>query len=266
MTETSALLGKHDHTESVQSNTQRAYASDWKGFVDWCHIRDLKPLPASAETLALYLADIATTLKLSTVQRKRSSISTAHRLKDFKDPGVSPQVRRLMKELRNTSTAAVVQKKSFSTEDLQQIAECVDLDGVRGVRDLALVLIGFAGGLRGSELIALDAEDLERNGSELRVVIRQPGMASQDWSETINITTSPFASADPVTALDRWLEEAKIVTGPIWRPVNRHGQILERRLTPQSVTLIVKDVAECAGLDPKDYSGLSLRSENVRSL
>jgi len=134
-----------------------------------------------------------------------------------------------------------------------------------GIRDKALLLIGFAGGFRRSELVALDVEDLEFCPEGLVINVRRSKTDQEGEGRKVGIPWGQHTITCPVKALQSWLHEGNITEGAIFRPLTRHKQILSSRLTAQSVAKVVKRCAKSAGLDPNLYSGHSLRAGLVTS-
>jgi integrase len=136
-------------------------------------------------------------------------------------------------------------------------------DTLIGLRDRALLLVGFAGAFRRSELVALDVEDLEFTEDGMKVLIRRSKTDQEGAGQAVGIARG--VNLCPVAALKAWLAAAGITSGPIFRPVNRHGRVQDRRLTDQVVALVVKRYAEAAGMDSRKYAGHSLRVGLVTS-
>ena len=245
---------------AVAENTRRAYQSDWANFTSWCERHDQQAMPAAGITVALYLTDLAQTLKIATLQRRLSSISMAHRTEGHPSPIDAIEVKRVMQGLRRQQGTATSKKKPLRVADLRQVNASLDLETAAGKRDHALLLIGFAGGLRRSELTALDVEDLEEVDDGLIVTLRRSKTDQEGQSRSIGIPYGSNPLTCPVRATRSWITHANITTGPLWRPVNRHDHIGDRRLTPQSVALIIKRHVEYVGLDPEQFAGHSLRS------
>jgi integrase len=135
--------------------------------------------------------------------------------------------------------------------------------GLMAKRDRALLLLGFAGAFRRSELVALDVADLAEAAEGLRVTIRCSKTDQQGQGATIAIPRGTIAC--PVRAVREWLAAAGIAAGPVFRPVNRHGRVQQRRLSDQTVATIVKNAAARLGLDASCFSGHSLRAGFVTS-
>ncbi len=242
-------------------NTIRAYRSDWRHFEEWAGERGRSALPAAPETLVAYLTDLAAVAKVSTLERRIASISQAHQMAEHEPPTRAMAVRALMAGIRRSQGVAPKTKTPLLTEDLRaMLAELPD--GLLGVRDRAILLVGFAGGFRRSELVALDVEDLEFKGRNLVVTLRRSKTDQEGAGRKVGIPHGSHEETCPVLALKAWLhkDNAGIKSGPIFRAVNRHGAIQPKRLTAQSVGLIVKRCAEACGKDPADFGGHSLRS------
>ena len=131
-------------------------------------------------------------------------------------------------------------------------------EGLAGLRDRALLLLGFAGAFRRSELVDVDVGDIAETETGLLVTIRGSKTDQERQGVTIAIARGDIAC--PVKALRAWLDAAGIEAGPIFRPIDRHGNLLPSRLTAQSVANIVKAYAARAGFDASTFSGHSLRS------
>ena len=143
-------------------------------------------------------------------------------------------------------------------EDLLLALDAID-DGAKGTRDRALLLIGFAGALRRSELVALDVADIEHVRRGIVLYLRHSKTDQDGEGQKIAI---PFGRTRwcPVAALDAWLEASGISEGAIFRPVDRHGRVRNARLSGEAVSLVVRERAAAAGLDQTGYSGHSLRA------
>ncbi len=245
--------------EAVAANTRRAYGADWRDFVAWCDARGRGPLPASAETVAVYLADLAAFRKTSTVARRLAAISQAHSIAGFESPTVDVAVRQVMAGIRRRHGSRQQGKEPALTDDIRAMVARLDRT-LAGRRDRALILLGFAGAFRRAELVALDVSDLTF-GREGMVVRVSRGKTDQEGSgREAGIPYGSHPDTCPVRAVQGWLAVAGIARGALFRPVDRHGNLQPARLTAQSVALIVKRAAAAARLDPQQYAGHSLRS------
>lgn len=239
--------------------TLRGYASDWRGFAQWCADRGLQALPAAPETVALYLTDLAGQRAVATLQRHLTSISQAHQHQGHETPTTAPVVRQTWKGIRRTFGTASIGKAPARTAEIRAMVATLD-ERTISIRDRALLLLGFAGAFRRSELVALNVEDLADTVDGLVVTIRRSKTDQEGEGEQIGIPYGSDPATCPVRAYRAWVELAGISSGAIFRPVDRHGRIGEQRLSGRAVAEVVKRCAERAGLDPDQYGGHSLRA------
>ena len=244
---------------SLAQNTRRAYAADWRHFASWCQATHRIPLPALPETVSLYLTTLAEKAKVSTLTRRISAISQAHQVAGFDSPTQAPVVRQIMKGIRRTLGTAQTGKSPVKVEHLRTITAGLDPDRLLDVRDRALMLIGFAGAFRRSELVGLDIEDLEFNENGLVVHLRRSKTDPEGQGRKVGIPYGSTPATCPVRAVEAWIRVLPSADGPLFRAVDRHGRIHPSRLTSQSVALVVKKLIAKAGI-PGDYAGHSLRA------
>ena len=238
--------------------TRRGYRSDFSGFSRWCADRGVEPLPASPGTVAGFLAAEATAgAKASTLSRKLAAIRYAHRLAGVPSPTDVEQVRAVLRGIRRDRGAAPSQKAAATGERIKAMLAHTP-DTLKGKRDRALLAFGMAGAFRRSELVALQVADLDRMPEGLRVTIRRSKTDQEGAGHVIAVLRG--SKLKPVRAVLDWLEAAGISSGPVFRGINRHGQVSACGLTPQTVALVVKQYAEAAGLDPDEFAGHSLRA------
>ncbi len=242
---------------ALANNTVRAYRGDLKHFFAWGGT-----IPATERQVAKYLAQHATTLAGSTLARHLAAITRAHRVQGFPSPCESELVHATLRGIRRAHGRAVRQVAPLLKEHL--VAMVRGLKGMRGMRDRALLLIGFAGALRRAELVGLDVEAIRftESGILLRLERSKTDQESQGREIAIPWVRSRHC---PGHALSEWLQMAEITTGAIFRRVNAGDRVLPQRLSAQSVSLIVKQRAASIGLDPSRYSGHSLRAGFVTS-
>jgi integrase len=162
--------------------------------------------------------------------------------------------------IRREKGSAQTGKRPLLTEDLRQMVSVLRPDRIRDTRDRALALLGFAGAFRRSELVTLDVDDLELNRDGLIASIRRSKTDQERQGRQIGIPHGSSPETCPVRALLAWLDVLGSDAGPVFRRINRHSQIAGRRLTAQSVALVLKRMAEHAGLPPDEFAGHSLRS------
>lgn len=238
---------------SLSPNTQRAYLSDLAQFEMWGGA-----VPAGPELVASYIASQAGALSVATLQRRLASISKAHTARRLPNPVSAELVRATMRGIRRTRGVGQKQAKPLLREDLFSVLDCMGAS-IRDARDRVLLLIGFAGGFRRSELIGLDIADIELVRHGMIVTIRRSKTDQSGTGRKIGIPHGRTRYC-PVQALERWLEMAGMTAGPIFRPINRHGILNAGRLSGEAVLLIVKERVAAAGLEAEGFSGHSLRA------
>jgi len=249
---------------SKAAATVRAYRSDARDFSAWCQRHGLEAVPASVNTVAAYLAALATSgVKASTITRRRAAIAYIHRIAGFEPPTSSEAVTAVLAGIRRSIGTSVKRKAPATAEVIRSLVGDMPAD-LRGLRDRALLLLGFAGALRRSELVALDVADLEETAEGLHVRIRR---SKTDQESAGDFVAIPYGSRlRPVRALKDWLAASGITEGALFRPIRKGGRAVEpERLSDRSVANIVKTHAEAVGLDPALFSGHSLRSGFVTS-
>ena len=245
---------------SKAPSTQRIYRSDWQQFTTWCEEHGLTALPAAPATVAAYLAELADYgRRPCTINRKGAAIGFAHKLAGIANPTAHPLVEATAAGIRRQVGVAQHGKAPACTAEIKAMVATLPAT-LRGLRDRALLLLGFAGAMRRSELVELDVNDLTRLAEGLRVRIRR-GKTDQEREGVVKgIPLGRHPETCPVRAVQAWLAAAGITAGPIFRKVDRHGRVGTARLTAQSVALVVKSAATAAGLDPERFSGHSLRA------
>jgi site-specific recombinase XerD len=207
--------------------------------------------------VASYIAAEAQTAKPSTIGRRLAAIRYAHKLAGLETPTDAEAVKATMRGICRTFGSAKAKKApAIAARMLSMVSTAPDQ--LSDLRDHALLLIGFAGAFRRSELVALGVADIEETQTGLLVTICRGKTDQEALGRTIAITRGDIAC--PVKALRAWLDAAGIVSGPLFRPINKSSTVSTSRLTCRSVANIVKRFAGRAGLDATIYSGHSLRS------
>src|SRR5574340_195117 len=218
-------------------NTIRAYAADWRDFCGWCARHGCPPLPAQAGTVVLYLTERSASAALATLTRKLAAISQAHQAAEMESPSRSQAVRLFLAGLRRERGSAPASKRAILTRDLRAMLGAVP-GSLLGDRDRALLLTGYLGAFRRSELVGLNAEDVEFSEQGIIVHLRRSKTDPEGKGEKKGIPRgAPGVSA--VAALKEWMEAAGIASGPLFRPVDRHGRVLPVRLSGEAVALVV---------------------------
>ena len=203
---------------AVSDNTRRAYRSDLRHFLDWGGA-----IPASDGVIAEYLAQHAGALSVATLARRVASISKAHTAKGLPNPVRSELVRSTLRGIRRAHGQPQRRAKPLTKEDLFSVLAATG-DGLKNARDRALLLIGFAGAFRRSELVAINVTDIEPVKQGIVISIRHSKTDQEGTGREIGIPHGRTRWC-PVAAFNDWLERAGIEEGPIFRPVDRHGRM-----------------------------------------
>ena len=244
---------------SRAENTIRVYRTGWAQFTAWCDEHRVIALPAGAETVVLYVADLAKAAKPATIDSRLAAISAAHRAAGHDSPTKEEAVRLVRRGVRRTLGTAQRQVRPVTVPDLRTMLQGLGTDP-GGCRDRALLLLGFAGALRRSELVGLDVVDVTEGADGLTVRLRRSKTDQEGAGRTVGIPFGSNPATCPVRAWRAWLELSSITEGPAFRPVDRHGHIRTARLSGQAVALVLKRHAARAGLDPGEVAGHSLRA------
>jgi site-specific recombinase XerD len=274
------------YAESAKAaNTRKAYDADWRHFAAWCRARNIESMPAHPlGTVLAYLTFHARIHKISTLQRRLVAIRECHRYGGFELDTSGIQFRDVWKGIRKEEGRAnpVKKKAPLLTAMLRRAVRALP-DNLIGCRDRALLLVGFAAGLRRSELASLEVAP--RNGASGWVEQMPDGLAirlaysktdQEAQGDTVGV---PYAGAEdicPVRAYRAWLERSAIAEGPAFRAVTRHGHMAAEALSSAAVALIVKRAVVTAGLAEgmtvsdaaaiaKAFSGHSLRAGHATS-
>jgi site-specific recombinase XerD len=248
----------HYALASSALSTRRAYASDLRDWQAWCDRTGATTLPATPESTAAYLAQLADTgPAVSTLLRRAAALAYAHRIAGFPSPTQTELVRAVLAGSRRELGVQPTRKAPATVDALGDLLAEVPAT-TAGRRDRALLLIGFAGAFRRSELVALDLEDIEEVDQGITVLIRR---SKTDQAGVGRQVAIPHGTRlRPVQALREWLDASGIGSGPVFRPISRTGLVGASRLTDGSVARIIQKYASAAGLDRSIYSGHSLRA------
>jgi site-specific recombinase XerC len=238
---------------SKAENTLRGYRADWRHFCEWAASHDLCPLPATAEAVALFI-ECAEYLKTGSIQRRLNAIAEAHRAVGLESPIWNSVVANTLKGIRRILGSAPLQKAPAVTDDIRAMIIATST-GIIGVRDRALILLGFAGAFRRSELISLDLADCEFGRDGLKIILRRSKTDQEGVGRKIGIPYGANPETCPVRNIQAWIEQGGLSDGPLFRSISRHGQIKASRLPDLDVARIVKKLAQRAGLDAGKYAG-----------
>jgi integrase len=240
-------------SSSLSAATLRAYAADLAHYACWGG-----SFPATDRIIAEYIAGQVAIAKPSTIARRLAALSKAHSALGSSNPVKSELVRATMRGIRRTVGVSVREAQPLLKEDLFTILDASS-QGLKDIRDRALLLMGFAGGFRRSELVALNVEDIEDVRQGIVVTIRRSKTDQEGKGRKIGI---PFGRGRwcPVNALHEWLSISKIENGAVFRTLNKHAQLLEKRLSGEAVSFVLKERVGQTGHDRSLFSGHSLRS------
>jgi len=231
-------------------NTLRAYKADFKDFTLFCKKNGLNSIPSEPKVITLYLTHLSKSSKFSTLKRRLASISVIHKLNghylDTKHPIITENLLGI-KRAKGTYQKA---KKPILISDLKLIINAINQDKASKNKlvNKALILIGFSGGFRRSELVSIEFEDVEFVREGLKIFVRRSktDQSGEGMTKGIPYFTNPEYC--PVVSIKKWIEESKIQSGKIFD------------MSDKNVALIIKKYAAIAGLDKNKYSGHSLRS------
>ena len=247
---------------SKAKNTRRAYSADWQHFSRWCEGRGLIALPASPETIALYLVDLAGQgRKPATLRRKLTALGRAHEAQGFSSPTAMRHalVSETLKGIQRTVGIAQTGKEAVLTRDLRQILSQLP-ETLQGCRDRTLLLLGFAGGLRRSELCALTIDAIAQTEEGLVLTLRYSKTDQEGAGAVIGIPYGSTPESCPVRTYRSWLERSRITEGAVFRGIDRFGVLQSKRLHPASVARILKRAVKRAGFAAEKFAGHSLRA------
>jgi site-specific recombinase XerD len=246
-------------------NTLRAYGADWRHFSIWCESVNCAPLPAHPGQVAAYLGALASSRRATkTIERRISAIRYYHERAEHPNPCAHAGVKATLQGIRH-SLGTRPKKKAALTVDLvaRAVRKIPENSGrIADLRDRALLLIGFAGALRRSELVAFDVTDIARHPKGVVLTLRR---SKTDQAGAGMVKAVPHGHRlKAVAALDAWIAAAKIIEGPLFRGV-RGSRVLPVRLSDKQVARIVKKRCAAIGLDADAFSGHSLRSGFITS-
>lgn len=243
------------------NHTIDAYESDWNDFCDWCRYHHQTSYPAKPETIVNYINDLADYAKASTIRRRISAISENYNASG--DHVENPCRAWIVKEalIGLTRLKGTVQKGKTPIywEEIEEMIHRMDLSSLQALRDRAVLLLGFMGAFRRSELASLDVEDIRKYPQGIVVTICHSKTDQTSAGQQIGIPYLSHSSMDCIHALQEWLTAAGITSGPLFRSFLKNGKVSSRRLSDKSINLIVKKYAASIGLNPEMYGAHSLR-------
>ena len=249
---------------SKSANTIRAYKSDFKDFGLFCVQNGFRALPSEPKIVSLYLTSLSTKdIKISTLKRRLVSIGMIHKIKghylDTKHPAI---IENLM-GIKRRKGSVQKGKKPILINSLKSIINAIDEEineEIKKTRDKSIILIGFSGGFRRNEIVSLDHEDIEFVPEGVKITIKR---SKTDQFGEGSIKALPYLNNPkycPVIILKKWIEISSIKKGSLFRKFLKGSKLSDKRLTDQTVALIIKKYLSLAGIDSSNYSGHSLRS------
>ena len=249
---------------SKATNTVRAYKSDFKDFCLFCAQNGFKPLPSDPKIVSLYLTYLSTKdNKMSTLKRRLVSIGVIHKLKGYYLDTKHPSIKENIMGIKRRKGSIQKGKKPILINNLKLIIDVIDQEkneDIKKLRDRSIILIGFSGGFRRNEIVALDFEDLDFVSEGLKIDIKRS--KTDQFGEGSKKALPYFDNSQycPVVSLQKWIKISKINSGSLFRRFSKGSKLSENRLTDQTVALLIKTYLQLAGIDSKKYSGHSLRS------
>ena len=249
---------------SKAKNTIRAYKSDFNDFGLFCAQNGFKSLPSEAKIISLYLTQLSTKeVKISTIKRRLVSIGVIHRLKGHYLDTKHPLIVENLMGIKRRKGSIQNGKKPLLINNLKRLINVIDQqkkEQIKIFRDRTIILIGFSGGFRRNEIVSLDYDDLDFVEEGLKINIKR---SKTDQFGEGSIKGLPYFDNSqycPVVSLKNWIDIAKINSGSLFRRFSKGSRLTEKRLTDQTVALLIKEYLQLAGIDNKNYSGHSLRS------
>jgi len=235
---------------SKSLNTLRAYKADYKDFALFCIKHGFKSMPTEPKILTLYLTHLSQTSKFSTLKRRLASISVIHKLSGLYIDTKHPMITENLMGIKRIKGSYQKAKKPILINDLKSIINVINKDQNEKSRtkNKALILVGFAGGFRRSELVAIQLEDIDFVPEGVKIFIKRSKTDQSGEGMTKGIPYFSNSEYCPVISLKQWIEKSEIKSGKIFD------------ISDKSVSLIIKKYTAIAGLDSKKYSGHSLRS------
>ena len=242
-------------------NTKATYAAAWKAWELWCQVHGHTPLPADPEVIALYVSDLVSSGRaLNTARMAVTAIGVAHKLSGSGRPDRDDKVRETLSALRRRFPESKAKPKlAVTVSILTRMLEDLEPKSLRGARDRAILLLGFSGAFRRSELAGLNIEDLFWVEGGLAIRLTRSKTNQEGDLEWIRIG-SDGSAIDPVVAVRHWLDKADLHEGPLFVGIHKSGALHKKHLTPKLIAMLVQKQAKKVGLDPEEFGAHSLRA------
>ena len=259
MTDTMSTKALSYMVKAKAENTLRAYTADWADFEAYCTKAGLDCLPAAPATVANYLADKAEDLKLATLIRRLTAIGAVHEEANLQNPVHASIVCLTLAGIKREKGTRQTVKEPIRVEDLRRLMAMNVFHGLTGLRDRALLLLGFAAALRRSELANVQAEDLTFTGAGAVLLLPRSKADQQGKGTEIALPYAEEPQLCPVRALMAWMSAAHLRQGPIFQSIDMRANLSGKPISPRTVAEIVKRYAARLGYDERQFSGHSLR-------
>jgi site-specific recombinase XerD len=249
---------------SKSANTLRAYKSDFRDFSLFCVKHRLQSMPSNPNIVSIYLTNLSKTAsKMSTLRRRLVSIGVVHKLKGHYLDTKHPIIIENLLGIKRAKGSIQRAKKPILINHLHKLIEVINNNNfpeIKKIRDKSLILIGFSGGFRRSEITSLDYEDIEFVEEGLKILVKKSKTDQFGEGHLKGIPYFTNLTLCPVKSLKDWINISKISSGPIFRKFHKGFSLSNLRLSDQSVALLIKNYLNLAGMDSTNYSGHSLRS------
>ena len=245
-------------------NTVRAYKSDFNDFGLFCVKNGFKSLPTEPKIVSLYLTYLSTKQnKISTLKRRLVSIGVIHKIKGYYLDTKHPSIIENIMGIKRRKGSIQKGKKPLLINNLKELIKVIDEQNkkeIKKLRDRTIILIGFSGGFRRNEIVSLDFDDLDFVPEGLKINLRSS--KTDQFGEGFTKALPYFDNSKfcPVVSLKKWIEISKISSGPLFRKFVKGSKLSDKRLTDQTVALLIKEYLQLTGIDSRNYSGHSLRS------
>jgi len=258
-----SMKAKQSILLSKAENTVDAYESDWDDFVDWCTYQKVSYFPATPETIVNYINDLADYAKANTISRRISAISENYNASGHRDnPCMAPIVKQALRGIRRLKGTFQQGKTPVLLEDIEDILECMDkldVPELQLLRDKAILLIGFMGAFRRSEIAAITVEHLQFSPQGVEIFVPSSKADQEGQGAVVAIPHLSGSPLDAVRALQQWLRASGITEGPVFRGFTKNMSLRKTGISDKMIAEIVKKYVSLIGLDPSMYGAHSLR-------
>ncbi len=241
-------------------NTIKAYESDWNDFCDWCDYHHVSAFPAIPETIVNYINDLADNAKANTVARRISALTENFDAAGIQDnPCRFPIVKNALRGIKRMKGVIQHGKLPILFDDIKEMLTYLEGDTLQQTRDKAILLVGFYGAMRRSEIANLDIDDIQFTRLGMLLTLRKSKTDQYDQGQLIAIPIVQDKNICAVHALKEWIRLSGITSGPVFRGFTRSHTIRKTRISDKTIALIVKHYVALMGMDPREYGAHSLR-------